>query len=44
MEVTLAGRAIELNDVQPRNADYPIVVRLDGSVIEVNEVQPRNEW
>ena len=42
MVVRLAGRTIELNDVQSRNAFCRSVVRPNGSVTEVKDVQPRN--
>ena len=42
MDVRLAGRTIELNDVQSRNASLLMLVRLDGSVTEVKDVQPKN--
>ena len=42
IEVTPAGRVIEVSPVQPTKALLPIVVSPVGSVTEAREVQPLN--
>jgi hypothetical protein len=42
MVVTLAGIVMEVSEVAPRNALYPMLVTLAGIVMEVREDAPRN--
>ena len=42
MDVTLFGIVIEVRDLHPLNASFPMDVTLFGMVIEVRELHPSN--
>jgi hypothetical protein len=39
MDVTLSGMTIEVRELHPPNASFPMDVTLSGMVIEVNALQ-----